>query len=200
MKAYLTERGLARFDREALQLLSWFRGYWSRANSEKEAEVLEDLVVINATELALMGQVSSIKTGSDLPLGVTALNMAGAVWKTDTALMHPCHTARRIAHGRPDDIRVWDGFFFTGDAQKATQTFLGGPGDLRFADLQEGASFATYTQRVDASLDKEAAAKLSDLVSPMATGLADGLARLRILIAYRRKQEASSVRWPIDAR
>lgn len=198
MKIYLTDKGIARFDPEALDLLSWFRGYWSRANSEKEAEILEDLVAINATELALVAQLSSTKAGSDLPLSVTCPLVAAATWKTDTALMRPCHTARRIAHGRPDDIRVWDAFFFTGDAQKATQTFLGG-GELRFADLQETSGFSTYTQRLDASLDREAVAKLSELVSPMARGLADGLARLRILIAYRRKKDASSVRWPMDA-
>lgn len=198
MKEYLTEKRIARFESPGLELLEWFYTFWESNSSKEEAGVLTDLTVLNATELCLINEATAIRDLRDLPLVVKEHNVAGALWKTDTALMFPCHTARRIAHGRPADIRVWDGFFFTGDAQKATQVFLNGPGDLRFADLQGHESFTLYASRLKDGLKAEALTRLSATISPLAIDLADLLARLRILVAYRRKADVKAIEWPMN--
>lgn len=199
MKEYLTEKRIAQFPSPGPDLLGWFHSFWERNHSKEEAEVLTDLAVLNATELSLIERVTATKSVTDLPLSVEEQIIAAAIWKTDTALMVPCHTARRIAHGRPADIRVWDGFFFTGDAQKATQVFLNGPGDLRFADLQEHKSFALYSNRLKDALKGDGVTRLSEMIPPFARELANLLAYLRILVAYRSKAKASAIEWPMSA-
>lgn len=200
MKEYLTEKGIARFQKPGLELLDWFHAFWERNNSKEEAEVLTDLTALNATELCLVDRVTATKSMTDLPLSVEEQIIAASIWKTDTALMVPCHTARRIAHGRPADIRVWDGFFFTGDAQKATQVFLDGPGDLRFADLQDPKSFTLYANRLKDALKVDGMTRLSEMIPPFAREIANLLAYLRILVAYRSKAKARAIEWPVPAR
>ena len=200
MKEYLTEKRIARFSSPGMDLLDWFHAFWERNNSKEEAEVLTDLAVLNATELCLIDRVTATKSIADLPLSVEEQIIAAAIWKTDTALMVPCHTARRIAHGRPADIRVWDGFFFTGDAQKATQVFLNRPGDLRFADLQDPESFTLYANRLKDALKVDGMTRLSEMISPLAGEIANLLAYLRILVAYRSKAKARAIEWPMPAR
>jgi hypothetical protein len=200
MKDFLLEKGIARFEEPGLVLLAWFDDFWRRRHGKEEAELLVDLTVLNATELCLINRASATQSLGDLPLVVEQTSVAGALWKTDTALMFPNHTARRIAHGRPADIRVWDGFFFTGDAQKTTQVLLNGPGDLRFTDLQGPDGFALYKSRLEDGLESEAIARLSAAIPPLVRELGNLLARLRILLAYRGKAKAKAIDWPREAR